>query len=130
MTVFDDVSNNSDLAKTELFAPVLAIIKAQNIDEAIELANTTEYGLTAGLYSRSPENIKKATTLLEAGNIYINRSITGAMVLRHPFGGIKMSGIGSKTGGPDYLKQFMDPRVVTENTMRRGFSPDVFSEDQ
>ena len=130
VTVFDDVSNNSELAKTELFAPVLAIIKAQNIDEAIEIANTTEYGLTAGLYSRSPENIQKATTLLEAGNIYINRSITGAMVLRHPFGGIKMSGIGSKTGGPDYLKQYMDPRVVTENTMRRGFSPDVFSEDQ
>lgn len=130
ITVFDDVSNNSDLAKTELFAPVLAIIKANNIDNAIEMANECEYGLTAGLYSRSPENIKKATEQLEAGNIYINRSITGAMVLRHPFGGIKMSGIGSKTGGPDYLRQYMDPRVVTENTMRRGFSPDVFSEDQ
>lgn len=129
ITVFDQVSNQSDLAKTELFAPVLAIIKARNIDEAIQFANDSEYGLTAGLYSRSPQNIEKAKELLEAGNVYINRSITGAMVLRHPFGGIKMSGVGSKTGGPDYLKQFMDPRVVTENTMRRGFSPDVFSED-
>ena len=76
-----------------------------------------------GLFSRSPENIRKFKAEAEVGNLYVNRGITGAMVDRHPFGGFKMSGIGSKTGGPDYLKQFMEPIAVTENTLRRGFAP-------
>ena len=126
-TIFSDVSPESFLAQEEFFGPLLSVIKAKDLDEAIAIANNTEFGLTAGIYSRSPLNIEKARQHLEAGNVYINRTITGAMVERHPFGGFKLSGLGSKTGGPDYLKQFMNPRVVTENTMRRGFSPDLIN---
>ncbi len=122
-TIFVDVHPQSKLATQEIFGPVLAVIKAKDIDEALTIANNVEYGLTGGVYSRSPANIERIKEDLEVGNLYINRSITGAMVERHPFGGFKMSGIGSKTGGPDYLKQFMEPRVITENTMRRGFAP-------
>ncbi len=123
-TVFSEVPLDSELAQTEVFGPVLAIIKAENLSEAIEITNSTPFALTGGIFSRSPENIKRAASEVEVGNFYINRTITGAMVDRHPFGGFKLSGLGSKTGGPDYLKQFMDPRVVTENTMRRGFAPE------
>lgn len=121
--LFGDVSPNSSLAQEEIFGPVLAVIKVKNIEEAVEVANGTEYALTGGLFSRSPENIKFVRENFECGNLYINRGITGAMVDRHPFGGFKMSGIGSKTGGVDYLKQFMEPACVTENTLRRGFAP-------
>ncbi|MCO5113301.1 MAG: proline dehydrogenase family protein [Bdellovibrionaceae bacterium] len=124
-TIFTNVDPKSFLAQEEFFGPVLAVIKAKDLDDAIRIANGTEYALTSGIYSRSPSSIEKAKMTLEAGNIYINRSITGAMVNRHPFGGFKMSGLGSKTGGPDYLKGFMYPKVTTENTMRRGFSPDL-----
>lgn len=123
LTLFTNVKADSKLAQEEIFGPVLAIIKAQDIDQALAFANSTEYALTGGLYSRSPANIEKVRNEFECGNLYINRGITGALVDRHPFGGFKMSGIGSKTGGPDYLKQFMEPRAVTENTMRRGFAP-------
>ncbi len=116
---------HSDLAKAEFFAPILDIYKVKDIDQALEWAQNTEYALTGGIYSRSPETIKKVKKEFKVGNLYINRSITGAMVFRHPFGGFKLSGLGSKTGGPEYLKQFMDPRVVTENTVRRGFSPEL-----
>lgn len=122
-TVFENVDPNSKLAQEEIFGPVLALLKVKSIDEALQIANSTEYGLTGGLYSRSPATIEKVKQEFEAGNLYINRGITGAMVDRHPFGGFKMSGVGSKTGGPDYLKQFMEPRCVTENTLRRGFAP-------
>jgi RHH-type proline utilization regulon transcriptional repressor/proline dehydrogenase/delta 1-pyrroline-5-carboxylate dehydrogenase len=122
-TIFVDVKPTSGLAMNEIFGPVLAVIKAKDIDDALKIANSVEYGLTGGVYSRSPANIEKVKEEMEVGNLYINRGITGAMVERHPFGGFKMSGIGSKTGGPDYLKQFMEPRVITENTMRRGFAP-------
>lgn len=122
-TIFADVDPKSSLAQNEVFGPVLAVIKAKDIDDALRIANDTEYGLTGGLFSRSPANIEKIKNEFEVGNLYINRTITGAMVERHPFGGFKMSGVGSKTGGPDYLRQFMEPRVITENTMRRGFAP-------
>lgn len=122
-TIFTNVKPESKLAQEEIFGPVLAIIRAKDIDHAIQIANGTEYALTGGLFSRSPANIEKVKEEFECGNLYVNRGITGAMVDRHPFGGFKMSGIGSKTGGPDYLKQFMEPRAVTENTMRRGFAP-------
>ncbi len=111
------------LAQKEIFGPVLAVIRAKDIDDALKIANGTEYALTGALYSRSPATIERVKREFEVGNLYINRGSTGAMVERHPFGGFKMSGIGSKTGGPDYLLQFMEPRVVTENTMRRGFVP-------
>lgn len=122
-TIFVDVKPNARIAQEEIFGPVLAVIRAANIEEALAIANSTEYGLTGGLFSRSPANIEKVKREFEVGNLYINRGITGALVDRHPFGGLKMSGVGSKTGGPDYLLQFMEPRVVTENTLRRGFAP-------
>lgn len=124
ITILGDVKGRDDVAQNEFFGPVMAVIKAKDLDEAIAIANSTEYALTGGLFSRSPANIEKVKYELEVGNMYINRGITGAMVDRHPFGGFKMSGIGSKTGGPDYLRQFMEPIVVTENTMRRGFAPE------
>ena len=124
-TIFKDCKPHSRIAQDEIFGPVLAVIKAKNIDDAIEIANGTEYALTGGLFSRSPANIEKIKAQFDVGNLYVNRGITGAMVERHPFGGFKMSGLGSKTGGPDYLIQFMDPKVVTENTLRRGFAPAV-----
>jgi RHH-type proline utilization regulon transcriptional repressor/proline dehydrogenase/delta 1-pyrroline-5-carboxylate dehydrogenase len=122
-TIFTKVDPNSSLAQNEIFGPVLAMIKAKDLDHALEIANGTEYALTGGVFSRSPANIAKVKAEFEVGNLYVNRGITGAMVDRHPFGGFKMSGVGSKTGGPDYLKQFMEPRCVTENTLRRGFAP-------
>lgn len=122
-TIFGPVDPNSELAQEEIFGPVLALIKAKNMNDAISMANSTKYALTGGVFSRSPANIQKVKNELEVGNLYINRGITGAMVDRHPFGGFKMSGIGSKTGGPDYLKQFVEPVCVTENTLRRGFAP-------
>ncbi len=91
------------------------------------MTNDSDYALTGGLYSRSPANTRDAMQQFDAGNLYINRAITGAIVARQPFGGFKMSGVGSKAGGADYLLQFLEPRVVTENTVHRGFSPDVLS---
>ena len=111
--------------KEEIFGPVLAVLRAADIEEAVGLANSTDYALTGGLFSRSPAAIRRVGETFEVGNLYINRGITGAAVGRQPFGGFRMSGVGSKAGGPDYLPQFMEPRVVTENTMRRGFSPDA-----
>jgi RHH-type proline utilization regulon transcriptional repressor/proline dehydrogenase/delta 1-pyrroline-5-carboxylate dehydrogenase len=102
---------------------VLAVIRANDLDDALRIANGTDYALTAGIFSRSPANLDRARRELLAGNLYLNRGITGALVCRQPFGGFKMSGIGSKAGGADYLTQFVVPRTITENTMRRGFAP-------
>ena len=129
-TIFVDVDPASELAQQEFFGPVLAVIKAKSFEEALQVANDTQYGLTGGLYSRSPARIEMAKSDFQVGNLYINRPITGAMVQRHPFGGFKMSGVGSKTGGPDYLLQFMDQRNVSENTLRRGFAPASEKESQ
>ena len=123
-TIFELSDDKHSIWKEEIFGPVLACLKADSFDQALKLANDSQYALTGGLYSRSPKNIQKAFTQFEAGNIYINRACTGAMVQRQPFGGYKLSGIGSKAGGPDYLIQFMEPYCVTENTMRRGFAPE------
>jgi RHH-type proline utilization regulon transcriptional repressor/proline dehydrogenase/delta 1-pyrroline-5-carboxylate dehydrogenase len=123
-TVFVDLPPDSNVLKEEIFGPVLSILRVKDIDEAIAAANASAYALTGGLYSRSPANIEKVSRDFSVGNLYINRGITGAIVGRQPFGGFRMSGVGSKSGGPDYLQQFMEPRVVTENTMRRGFTPE------
>jgi RHH-type proline utilization regulon transcriptional repressor/proline dehydrogenase/delta 1-pyrroline-5-carboxylate dehydrogenase len=123
-TIFTDVAPGSRIAQEEIFGPVLCVFKARNLDEAFAWANGTEYALTGGFFSRSPANIERVKAELEAGNVYINRGITGAMVARHPFGGFKMSGGGTKAGGRDYLLHFLLPRVVTENDMRRGFAPE------
>jgi RHH-type proline utilization regulon transcriptional repressor/proline dehydrogenase/delta 1-pyrroline-5-carboxylate dehydrogenase len=114
----------SPIATEEIFGPVLAVLRARDFDHAIELANGTDYALTAGLFSRSPVHLRRAAAELRAGNVYLNRHITGAVVGRQPFGGYGMSGLGSKAGGPDYLHHFLDPRVSTENTLRQGFAPD------
>jgi RHH-type proline utilization regulon transcriptional repressor/proline dehydrogenase/delta 1-pyrroline-5-carboxylate dehydrogenase len=123
-TVFVDLPPDSRLLAEEIFGPVLSVVKAGDLDEAIAIANSSIYALTGGFFSRSPANIGKVTREFATGNLYINRGITGAVVGRQPFGGFRMSGVGSKSGGPEYLQQFMEPRVVTENTMRRGFTPE------
>ena len=121
--IFTDVDPTSPLAQNEIFGPVLAVIRAKNLDEAFHIANGTKYALTGGIYSRSPASLRRARNEFEVGNLYLNREITGALVQRHPFGGYRMSGIGSKAGGPDYLLQFLIPVSVSENTMRHGFAP-------
>jgi RHH-type transcriptional regulator, proline utilization regulon repressor / proline dehydrogenase / delta 1-pyrroline-5-carboxylate dehydrogenase len=123
-TIFTDVKPNMRIAREEIFGPVLSVIKVRDLDEAIEVANGTDYALTGGFLSRSPANIEHVKAQLEAGNVYINRSCTGAIVGRHPFGGFKMSGGGTKAGGEDYLLNFVVPRVVTENTSRHGLAPE------
>ncbi len=122
-TVFTDVPPHAVIAQEEIFGPVLAVIKAQDFEDALRTANDTDYGLTGGLYSRTPSHIERVQTEFVVGNLYINRGITGAVVSRHPFGGGKMSGVGSKAGGPDYLLQFLEPRHVSENVQRQGFAP-------
>lgn len=124
-TIFTNVDPRAKIACEEIFGPVLSVIKARDLDEAFEIANGTEFALTAGFFSRSPANIERAKAEIVAGNVYINRSCTGAVVGRHPFGGFKMSGGGTKAGGADYLLQFVVPRVVTENITRHGFAPET-----
>jgi RHH-type proline utilization regulon transcriptional repressor/proline dehydrogenase/delta 1-pyrroline-5-carboxylate dehydrogenase len=123
--VFADVAPDAIIAQEEIFGPVLAVIKAKSLDHALKIANGTPYALTGGVYSRSPENIRRVKREFRVGNLYVNRKITGALVGRQPFGGFKLSGVGSKAGGPDYLLQFLLPRTITENTMRRGFAPNI-----
>jgi len=123
-TIFRSVKPDMRIAREEIFGPVLSVIKVRDLDDAIYVANNTDYALTAGFFSRSPANIERAKAEIEAGNVYINRSCTGAVVGRHPFGGFKMSGGGTKAGGADYLLQFLLPRVVSENIMRHGFAPE------
>ncbi|MEE9612952.1 MAG: L-glutamate gamma-semialdehyde dehydrogenase [Desulfatiglandales bacterium] len=123
LTIFTDIRPEHRIAQEEIFGPVLAILKVRDFDEALDVANSTPYALTGALFSRSPGNIAQARKRFRVGNLYINRGCTGAIVGRHPFGGFKMSGVGSKAGGPDYLLQFMVPRNIAENTLRRGFAP-------
>ncbi|KKI98212.1 L-glutamate gamma-semialdehyde dehydrogenase [Prochlorothrix hollandica] len=120
--IFSEVSPQATIAQEEIFGPVLAVIKAKSFDEALTIANGTDYALTGGIYSRTPSHLDRAKAEFEVGNLYINRGITGAIVNRQPFGGFKLSGVGSKAGGPDYLVQFMEPRVITENIQRQGFA--------
>lgn len=126
-TVFLTKDLDSPLMQQEIFGPVLAIFKTKDLDSAIKAVNQTAYGLTAGFYSRHPSHIEEFKKNIDTGNLYINRTCTGALVKRHPFGGRKLSGLGSKAGGPDYLKQFLQNKILTENTIRRGFSPEIFS---
>lgn len=124
-TIFSGVPKKHSILKDELFGPVLAVTHVDTFEDALAEALDSEYALTGGLFSRSPRNIAKAAEAFNVGNLYINRPCTGAIVGRQPFGGAKMSGVGSKAGGPDYLYQFLIPRTLTENTMRRGFVPDL-----
>ncbi|MFM6037108.1 MAG: L-glutamate gamma-semialdehyde dehydrogenase [Sphaerospermopsis kisseleviana] len=121
--IFSQVPPDGVIAQQEIFGPVLSVIRAKDFTEALEIANSTNYALTGGIYSRTPSHIEQAQAELEVGNLYINRNITGAIVARQPFGGFKLSGVGSKAGGPDYLLQFLEPRSITENIQRQGFAP-------
>ncbi|OQW34722.1 MAG: hypothetical protein A4E19_17535 [Nitrospira sp. SG-bin1] len=119
--VFVDIQSHHRLAQEEIFGPVLSVMKADSFADAIRFANGTDYALTGGVYTRSPANLAMAREQFDVGNLYLNRPITGALVSRQPFGGHRFSGVGSKAGGEDYLAQFMTAKVVSENTLRRGF---------
>ncbi len=123
LTIVENITPECRLAQEEIFGPVLSIMKVKDFNEAIRWANSTRYALTGGVFTRSPRNLERTRREFKVGNLYLNRGITGALVERQPFGGFKLSGIGSKAGGPDYLLQFLDPICITENTMRRGFAP-------
>jgi RHH-type proline utilization regulon transcriptional repressor/proline dehydrogenase/delta 1-pyrroline-5-carboxylate dehydrogenase len=122
-TVFSDVPPSAAIAREEIFGPVVAILRARNLDEALRIAMDVDYALTGGLFSRSPSALERAQREYRVGNLYLNRGITGAIVQRHPFGGFAMSGGGTKAGGKGYLENFLFPRAVSENVMRRGFTP-------
>lgn len=122
-TVFADVASTHRVAQEEIFGPILAVMKAASFEEALTLANATAYALTGGVYSRSPANLDLARQRFDVGNLYLNRPITGALVSRQPFGGHRLSGVGAKAGGEEYLTQFVVTRVVSEQTLRRGFAP-------
>jgi RHH-type proline utilization regulon transcriptional repressor/proline dehydrogenase/delta 1-pyrroline-5-carboxylate dehydrogenase len=124
-TIVWSVPETHELAREEVFGPVLAIMHAKDFDDALRIANSVPYKLTGGVYSRKPSHLEQAKREFRVGNLYLNRGITGALVARHPFGGFGMSGTGSKAGGPDYLLHFVDPRAISENTMRRGFAPEL-----
>ncbi|PYO19973.1 MAG: hypothetical protein DMD85_17415 [Candidatus Rokuibacteriota bacterium] len=120
--IFADVPLSCPLAREEIFGPVLSCLPAATFEEALEIATGLDYALTGGVFSRSPVRLARARAAFRVGNLYINRATTGARVGRQPFGGRQLSGIGWQAGGPDYLMQFVETRVVTENTLRRGFA--------
>jgi len=124
-TIVLGVKPEHELAREEVFGPVLAVLTAPTYDAALTLANALPYKLTGGVFSRKPTHIERAKREYRVGNLYLNRGITGALVGRQPFGGFGMSGVGSKAGGGDYLLQFVEPRASCENTMRRGFAPEL-----
>jgi 1-pyrroline-5-carboxylate dehydrogenase len=113
-TIFADIPPDGRLAQDEIFGPVLAVIKAKDFDDALAIANNTEFGLTGAVYSRDEAKLARARTEFHVGNLYLNRKCTGAMVGAHPFGGFNMSGTDSKAGGPDYLLLFMQAKTVSE----------------
>ncbi len=123
--VFEVTDPRHRLMRDEFFGPIVAVIKAADFESALTIANGVEFKLTGAVYSRSPENLEVARSKFRVGNLYLNRGSTGALVERQPFGGFGMSGIGTKAGGPGYLLNFVDPRIVTENTMRRGVTPEL-----
>ena len=125
ITIVGDVRPEHRIAQEEIFGPLLAVMRVKTFEEALQWANSTRFALTGGVFSRSPSHLEQARRRFMVGNLYLNRHITGALVGRQPFGGFRMSGLGTKAGGEEYLLHFMDSRVVTENTARRGFAPDA-----
>jgi RHH-type proline utilization regulon transcriptional repressor/proline dehydrogenase/delta 1-pyrroline-5-carboxylate dehydrogenase len=119
-TLAAGLPEESPVNREEIFGPLLSLTTVRDLDEAMAVVDSLPFALTGGLFSRSPATVERVAARLPVGNLYVNRGITGAMVGRQPFGGNRRSGIGSKAGGPDYLLQFVEPRVVTENTMRHG----------
>ncbi len=119
-TVAVDLPPDSPVLGEEIFGPLLAIDRVASIEQACDVVDGLPYALTGGLFARDPATVRYVRRRTPVGNLYVNRGITGAMVGRQPFGGTRLSGTGSKAGGPDYLLQFVEPHVVTENTMRHG----------
>ena len=128
--IFTGLAPDDPMAQEEIFGPVLTVLRADDFEQALMIANETAYALTGGVYSRRPAHLERARDAFHVGNLYLNRGITGALVSRQPFGGFKLSGVGSKAGGRDYLLQFMDPVCVTENTLRRGFAPEIGMDEE
>jgi 1-pyrroline-5-carboxylate dehydrogenase len=122
-TIFADVAPNARIAQEEIFGPVLAIIPSRNFEEALAIANDTEYGLTGAVYTEDRGNLDRARQGFHVGNLYLNRKCTGAMVGAHPFGGFNMSGTDSKAGGPDYLYLFTQAKSVAEKISDRDREP-------
>lgn len=116
-TVIADVPPQGKIAQEEIFGPVLAVIRAKDFDEALEIANNTEYGLTGSLYTEDRDKLERAAESFHVGNLYLNRKCTGAMVGGHPFGGFNMSGTDSKAGGPDYLLLFTQAKTIAEKVV-------------
>ncbi|HEY8638688.1 MAG TPA: aldehyde dehydrogenase family protein [Solirubrobacteraceae bacterium] len=119
-TVVADLDPGSSVLSDEIFGPLLAIERVRDLDAALERVDELPFALTGGLFARNPQTVERIAARLPVGNLYVNRSITGAMVGRQPFGGNRLSGTGTKAGGPDYLLSFVEPRVITENTVRHG----------
>ena len=123
--IFSHVPETAAIARDEIFGPVVAVLHAKDFADALRIANASPYKLTGGVFSRKPSHLERAKREFRVGNLYLNRGCTGALVGRHPFGGFGMSGVGSKAGGSDYLLQFVEPRAIAENTLRRGFAPEL-----
>jgi RHH-type proline utilization regulon transcriptional repressor/proline dehydrogenase/delta 1-pyrroline-5-carboxylate dehydrogenase len=119
-TVVAGLPRDSPVLNEEIFGPLLAIDRVSGVEDACDVVDGLPFALTGGLFARDPGVVRYVRERSPVGNLYVNRGITGAMVGRQPFGGNRLSGTGSKAGGPDYLRQFVEPRVVTENTMRHG----------
>jgi RHH-type proline utilization regulon transcriptional repressor/proline dehydrogenase/delta 1-pyrroline-5-carboxylate dehydrogenase len=115
-----DLPRGSAVLEEEIFGPLLAVERVRDVADACDRVDASSFGLTGGLFARNPDTVDYVVDRTPVGNLYVNRAITGAMVARQPFGGNRLSGTGTKAGGPGYLLQFVEPRVVTENTMRHG----------
>jgi RHH-type proline utilization regulon transcriptional repressor/proline dehydrogenase/delta 1-pyrroline-5-carboxylate dehydrogenase len=115
-----ELPSSSEILSTEIFAPLLAVERVGSVEEACDRVDASPFALTGGLFCRNPDTVERVIARTPVGNLYVNRAITGAMVARQPFGGNRLSGTGTKAGGPGYLLQFVEPHVVTENTMRHG----------
>ena len=119
-TVAVDLPADSPLLREEIFGPLLTVERVADVQAALEVVERLPFALTGGLFARDPATVREVRSRTPVGNLYVNRGITGAKVGRQPFGGNRLSGNGAKTGGPDYLRSFVEPRAVTENTMRHG----------
>ena len=121
-TIVEGPAEGSPITREEIFGPVLTLEPVASVEAACELVEAQPYALTGGLFSRNPDVISEVVRRTPVGNLYVNRTITGAMVGRQPFGGNRLSGTGTKAGGPDYFLNFVEPVVVTENTVRHGLA--------
>jgi RHH-type proline utilization regulon transcriptional repressor/proline dehydrogenase/delta 1-pyrroline-5-carboxylate dehydrogenase len=119
-TVVADLPSGSPVLDQEIFGPLLAIGRVRDVDQACDVVDALPFALTGGLFARDPSTVRYVRERTPVGNLYVNRGITGAMVGRQPFGGNRLSGTGTKAGGPDYLLQFVESQAITENTIRHG----------